>query len=337
MEANEKDKEVDIPKITSIDVETIQGGQNDKSQWEKLRFQYIGSSQIGVILNTSNFITRKQLLLTRLGHLEKQRNNQMYLGLLYEKDIADKLRYYDNDIESCYTNYINNNPIRHIRKEENVYILHFNREDDSKISIIVSPDYLMTESLTSNEYYPVDIKFVTFLSNASLTGNVSDYVWQSIMQQLCYQVNHGYLFYQIGNTDIKLTTIEMDNYSPFLDVVINEVYKFYQEIEYYRNKTLSEILSSYRPEEYYDGELTTPIERKEIIEGNMEDNAYVEKYVELRHHKSMIDSAMKEIKTYIINRYPEAREIIFDRYRVSISNTNYFNVKDRNYDGRVDE
>lgn len=318
--------------IKEIQIEVIKDAQINQKQWEGLRLKYVGSSEIGVIIKSSSFKTPKELLLQKLGHLAAHRNSNMYIGLLYEKDIADKLRYFDTDIEQCYQNYVNNKPVRHIRKETNSFLLHFLLDDGTDVPIVVSPDYLMTEDMTSDTYYPVDIKFVSYLSSSYLTGKVSDYVWQSIMQQLCYDVKTGYLFYQIGNNDIKLTRIDIDDYLPFLDTILNEVAAFYQDLEKYRSASLSQILKDYYPEQIYEGELTSPIERPEIVQGSEDDNPYVEKYVELRNYKSNIENAMKEVKTYILNRYPEAREILFDRFRVVISSNNYFLVKDRKYE-----
>lgn len=310
---NERDINIKVYKISDKNAEV----------WKDNRNIYIGSSEVGILLGVSSYSNHKKLLLKKLGHLKETTSNQMYIGLIYERYIGEIACYYDTDIETTYKNVMNNNVVRTLVFENSYYEVHLSYTNEGNTyatTIMVSPDFYFEQN---GQLYPLDTKFLDVFSYNSkqFSGNIPDYVWQSFMQCLVYDSPKGYLFYQIGNSNMQMIEVDRALYEHFLVPIIDECVTFYEVLEEYKNKPLGNILKEYMPHmgvDMQDIAQSSYQKLDDIIDGDVADEIEIQKYLYMNGKKKEIEAAMDEIKTYIFNKYNEYNKVNLGTYVVSL-------------------
>ncbi len=215
---------------------------SNTNEWKEARKQYIGSSEIAAICGLSKYKTRKDILLQKLGYEEKDINENMAAGHIFEPIVGNMiLPYYEENTVITYENIHNNKIVRNVKKDNSVYKVNIVHGLDV-VPIMVSPDFVDTDT-----NIPYDIKVTnpfTFKSFKEST-DIHDYIWQCILQQIVYDVNEGYLFFMVSPSQFELYKVIKSEYEPLLENLIGSLHSFYQELEYYKDKPYEEIIKTY--------------------------------------------------------------------------------------------
>ncbi|GIU70088.1 MAG: hypothetical protein KatS3mg002_1324 [Candidatus Woesearchaeota archaeon] len=285
------------------EVENIKQNSND---WYKLRKDYIGSSEIATILNLSKFSSIKELIIKKVfpEKIDEKKSNRMIMGSILEPVIGDFiLPYYENSLEQTIENYKQNKKIRNVVKDDSVYIIKIkNIFYDKEFNIIVSPDYIDTE-----EKIPYDIKTMTKFSYDAFISdtNPTDYIWQSIMQQIVYDSELGYLFIMIDANDIKLFEIRASEYLPMLDAIYNELDKFYSDIEFAKSIGYEEFMNKYIDIKFDTRHLDDHTEKELIITKNNINEVFSNSKI---IHNDVINNMSFDMLIELCQKYIEMNE-----------------------------
>lgn len=292
---------------------------------EKLLIDFIvGSSRVSsFIVPEQSFENPKEILLEKLGLYKKPTTSKMVMGNIFEQYIADLLQYYEGDIEKTYHNKVNNKKVNTVISNMNTpYILLFN----DVIPIKVTPD---VEVIFPNETerYPLDLKFVSPYSFKSkeLSLMPGQYVWQSVLQQIVFNKAKGYLFYVIGNEDIKIVEIERQGYLPFIDTLIENLKTFYNILEDSIGKSYDEIMEQYPEFVVKEPNRLPEVNRQEEeAEGTEDDEDMCIAYLRERETKKELDETLEKIRIYFKAKYNGYKKVRCGSYIVNI---HPFNVR----------
>lgn len=246
------------------EVDSIKQNSDD---WYKLRRDYIGSSEIATILDLSKFSSMKELIIKKVfpEKIDEKKSNRMIMGSILEPVIGDFiLPYFERDIETTLSNYMNNTKIRNVVKDSNTYLLEINNIfKDKPYYIIVSPDYVDVDYKI-----PYDIKTMTKYSYDSFISNTNpnDYILQSLMQQIVFNSEIGYLFIMIDANDIKLFEINMNEYVPMFETLYDSLEKFHKDCEFAKTLTYDEFITKYIDVKFDTSNLSEP--ENDVLEIN---------------------------------------------------------------------
>ena len=301
---------------------------------------YVGSSSLAsLIIPESSFMNTKSYLFEKVGLLKRPKSKQMILGNIMEPYLQTLLSCYDTTssddmvaLNNTYENIKNGLVVNDIRKEQHSYIVVIkDDEKDEGYPVRVSPDFILTEN---NKEFPVDTKFVSRYSfkEKELTLAPSQYTWQSIMQQLVYDSDKGYLFYLIGNEDLKLVSINIDNYLAFLPTIYAELKTFYSLMLNAKKFTFEEFYSIAYPEQTIKLSDTNYImvlsdeQKNEILNkvsslravGDMDDEAKCVEYIKHQSMKKDNETIMEEIKEHYRGKYPNYNEIELSNFIIRL-------------------
>lgn len=246
---------IDVYSISFISSDGKNNGyiMQGTEEWYAIRNKYITSTEVATILGLNRHISYNSLLLKKITNHREKQTKQMLEGLIMEPFATNILRYYPIDetttditlTHNTYNNFINKNIINDVYEDKKTYMITIKDIDGFiEVPILCSPDCYI---LKNDKKYPVDIKRTgkyTYESQIN-SGFYSTYVWQSIMQQLRYNSEYGYLFFNIFTNDgleFKHEKIEIENYKPFIKEILINGNRFYEDLNRYKNIPVAEIL-----------------------------------------------------------------------------------------------
>lgn len=306
----------------------------------------VSSSEVAKILNVSRYSNPKEVLLYKLGYIEKTETLPTIVGREAEAVVANLYRYYPKgDLESSdkifIHNYQNNLAVNKIEKETKTFVIEFIINFMDSVFVIVSPDYYDPEIMV-----PIDIKTINEFSFAKYDKEKEnyDYTYQSLFQQIVYGSNIGHLFYLISNYSLNKKTVYYERYEKDIPVIVNLLYEFVKVLTYCRENELpfNTIVSTFYIEEGFD--VTSVPEYKEWIEKlksqdanegeqeiqdqNESDkvNKMLQTYYELNMQKLEFEKECNKIKNVIKQLYIDKQKIKTDIIEV---NLNPFRIKIR--------
>ncbi len=291
-------------------------------EWHELRKKYIGASEIGTLLNIDPYRNVKDLLLSKAFDPKETYSPQMYIGKLFEKDILDKFAYYEYDEKRTMGNYINNKRIREPQKVEDSYILTIDN-----ISFLVSPDGIIKED---DSIVPVETKFVSEFSIRKNNIGVSNgkYAWQSIMQQLVFNTDKGYIFTLVDNKAIHFDVVQKSKFIDLIPSMLKDAEMFYKYLNEIKeeNLTVSETVSRYYPEIkpttlglYLNNEVYIQSNENKVTEGDDEDANLALDYLKSTTKESQAKEMKEYIKNYFRIKYPAESTIVADIYKITLT------------------
>lgn len=293
------------------------------NEWLRFRNKYIGASEIGALINIDKYSNPKELLFKKLGYIVKSNNNNTFLGKIFEKDIIEKFKYYDYDINVTYDNILQNKVVRDVHQEVNAYILYIN-----DVPFIVSPD---AYTYDNGNTIPVEIKFMDVFSLKNnmtiLTSGV--YAWQSLMQQIVYNSNYGYIFALISNKEFVLEIVRTDTLISQVDMLIEKAQEFYSIL----NKCLLRDLDVQYANSFYKEHYVRNIKNisddtisslskniDDYIIADEEDNKNVEMYIKALHEEKEARKIKEMVKNMMIMKYGNnSKGIITNSNKVILS------------------
>lgn len=313
---------------------------------DTFRVNTVSSSEIAKILNVSRYSNAKEVLLKKLGYIKPEDTIYTIIGKETESVAAKLYTYYpkgeskQND-EIFLHNYRNNLVVNNIEKESHVFIIEIVLNFTDSIFILVSPDYYDTDLLA-----PVEIKTINEFSFSKFDKDkISyDYIFQSLLQQIVYGSDIGYLFYVVSNYNIVKKTIKLRDYIDDFVISLPVIIEFIKILNHCRDRKLSfkDVVSSFYIDENFDvGEVSEykkwidSLKAKDKSETSMEIteneeinklNDMLQNYNELNTKKNELEKECKKIKNIIKQAYIDKLYIKTDIVEVSL---NPFRIKIR--------
>jgi hypothetical protein len=308
---------------------------------------WVGSSSISSLINPeASFTNSKSYLFEKLGLLKRPVTKPMLMGNLFEPYIYKLLCVYPLDIQDeeerlqiMLKRLKENSLVNNVKYIDNTYVLVFKiSPDEQGYPVRVTPDFTI---VIDGIEYPVDAKFVSRFSfnNKELSLTPSQYTWQSLMQQLAFNVNRGYLFYVIGNEDIQFVSIDRDHYTPFLQTIYSELEIFYNHLFNAKNYTFEQFFNLAYPDQsisLYDAKYMLVMDEEKLEEmknkvdsryaiGDMEDELKCVEYIKNQGIRSEAEGKMMDIKDYYKSKYPNFEGVELSNFTIKFKPK--FNVK----------
>lgn len=308
---------------------------------------WVGSSSISSLINPeASFMNTKSYLFEKLGLLKRPVTKPMLMGNLFEPYIYKLLSVYPIDIQNdeerlkvMLKRLKEDLVVNDVDYIDNTYVLVFKSSPDEQgYPVRVTPDFTIT---IDGVKYPVDAKFVNRFSfnNKELSLTPSQYTWQSLMQQIVFNANRGYLFYVIGNEDIQFVSIDRDHYTPFLQTIYSELEIFYNYLFNAKNYTFEQFFNIAYPDQsisLYDAKYMLVMDEEKLEEmknridsryavGDMEDELKCVEYIKNQEIRSEAESKMTDIKDYYKTKYPNFEGIELSNFTIKFKPR--FNVK----------
>jgi len=340
----------------NIKVEKLNCLQHSE-EWLMLRNQYIGASEIGALINIDKYTTVKDLLFDKCGFTKRKVSKPMAIGSLFEKDILEKFNYYEYDEDTTYNNYITNRKVREAIRVYDSYLLTIN-----DVPFLVSPDGYIVDD--NNKKIPIETKFIdTFsIKGNNIEMSIGKYAWQSVFQQLVFNVDYGYIFTLVSNRGFVLDKIMLSKYVPLLENVLEKAREFYQNrvaiinsnmsinevaVQFYPEvgiNKFSNIKDELLPEKQPLVKLNTFKKTYQPIIGDAEDVEYARKLMNMAETLNEIKNYKQVCKQYFQLKYGKIGNVIIsDIYKIkiypkfTISIASQSDVADSNIDYELDE
>lgn len=295
------------------------------SEWYGIRNKYLGASEIGALLGIDKYSNPKILLFQKLGFMRESKTPNMILGAMFENDILEKFSYFEYDEDTTYENYLQNRVLRKTYRVNNSYLLKIN-----DVPFIVSPDGYFIDD---GQKIPVETKFINNIIGSNNDYYIGKFAWQSVMQQLLYDVNYGYIFTLIGNTKLSLNKIMLKDYMPLINNVLDEAKRFYEALHESTSRGLSIVDVN---KLYYNEYLikdTTYIKKEHMetisnqnidnpspyIQGDDDDAKYASKYITMSMQEKEIKEFKHAAKNYFKLKYGDIGQKIYaDIYKIRL-------------------
>ena len=322
------------------------GESQDETDVSTINY-WVGSSSISSLINPeASFTNTKSYLFEKLGLLKRPVTKPMLMGNLFEPYIYKLLcvcpldiQYEEERLQIMLKRLKEDFVVNDVNYIDNTYVLVFKvSTDEQGYPVRVSPDFTI---VIDGIEYPVDAKFVSRFSfnNKELSLTPSQYTWQSLMQQLVFNVNRGYLFYVISNEDIQFVSIDRDHYTPFLQTIYSELEIFYNHLFNAKNYTFEQFFNLVYPDQsisLYDAKYMLVMDEEKLEEmktkvdsryavGDMEDELKCIEYIKNQGVRSEAEGKMTDIKDYYKSKYPNFEGVELSNFTIKFKPK--FNVK----------
>jgi len=299
-------------------------------EWLALRNKYVGASEVGAIMGINSYQNIKDLLFAKLGFMNEFNNSYMSLGTIFENDILSKFDYYEYNEEQTMYNYLENKKLRKSHRCNESYILYLDN-----VPFIVSPDgyFIDDDGLT----IPIETKFIDLFSikTNNIEVSIGKYAWQSVLQQLVFNVDYGYIFTLVSNKNLILSKILLDTYESQLDYLIQKTKEFYDILNtcIINDLKINEVNDNF----YTEFNITNLSNIKtnllslisdtsnisdrgfKYVEGDESDATYASKYLLMLDKEKEIKEYKEIAKKYFILKYGnQSYPIVSDIYKIKL-------------------